>query len=68
MNPKDAADKILNILKSRNVKQGECDILGAVNLEFMKLGHSSDDFSSGLNYAQNQGYIKIIEENRISVL
>jgi hypothetical protein len=56
--PEESAKAILAIFKSKNVRAGAILMAGQVNMEFLNDGGKASDYSSGLQYAIDKGWLE----------
>jgi len=65
--PEESAKHILHILKRRNVKRGEVEMQGAIELEFLTKGGTADEFKEGMNFAIGKKWIEV-EPSKVRLL
>ena len=56
--PEDSARTILAIFKSHNLRPDNVLVAGAVNLTFLRDGHTEAEYTEGLKYAEGKGWLE----------
>jgi hypothetical protein len=59
--PKEWAKAILSDFSESHIAAGEMLMLGEVNLNFLKKGHTAENFNEGLQYALQQGWVEKLD-------